>query len=92
MQPGFRTEPIVDDHLRDMGYGKLMLRLAILKAEQEFGAKKITLSVFDNNPPAFRCYTSVGFTVTSTDTYSIDGEKWIAKEMEIIVGSNKQDN
>ena len=83
---------IVDNHLRGIGYGKQILRLAIQKARQEFGAKKITLSVFDNNPSAFHCYTSVGFKVTGTDTYFIDEEKWMAKEMVIIVGSNKQDN
>jgi RimJ/RimL family protein N-acetyltransferase len=34
---------ILDDRLRGKGYGKQMLQLAIKKAQQEFGAKKITL-------------------------------------------------
>jgi len=74
---------IVDDNLRGKGYGKQMLQLAIQKAIQEFGAKKITLGVFDNNPSAFHCYESVDFMVTGTDTYLIDGEYWAEKEMEI---------
>ena len=67
---------IIDDQLRGKGYGKQMLQLAILKAKQDFGAQKITLGVFDNNPSAIHCYESVGFVVTGTDTYAIDGEEW----------------
>ena len=74
---------IVDDQLRGKGYGKQMLQLAIQKAQQEFGAEKITLGVFDNNPSAFHCYESVGFKITGADTYLIDGEEWTEKEMEI---------
>ena len=73
---------IVDDNLRGKGYGKRMLQLAIQKATREFGAKKISLGVFDNNPSAFHCYESVGFKITGTDTYLIDGEAWTEKEME----------
>ena len=74
---------IVDDNLRGKGYGKQMLQQAIQKAQQEFGAKKITLGVFDNNPSAFHCYESVGFKVIGADRYTIDGEEWTEKEMEI---------
>jgi RimJ/RimL family protein N-acetyltransferase len=74
---------IVDDQLRGKGYGKDMLQLAIQKAKQEYGAEKITLGVFDNNPSALRCYESVGFQVIGTDSYLIDGEEWKGKEMEI---------
>ena len=76
---------IIDDQLRGKGYGKQMLQLAIKKAQQEFGAKKITLGVFDNNPSAIHCYESVGFVVTGTDTYAIDGEEWTGKEMELVI-------
>ena len=75
---------IVDDQLRGKGYGKQMLQLAIQKAKNEFGAKKITLGVFDNNPSALHCYESVGFKITGADTYLIDGEEWTEKEMELI--------
>ena len=76
---------IVDDQLRDKGYGKQMLQQAIQKAQHEFGAKKITLGVFDNNPSAFHCYESVGFKVIGADSYTIDGEEWTGKEMEITI-------
>ena len=74
---------IVDDQLRGKGYGKEMLQLAIQKAKQEYGAERITLGVFDNNPSALHCYESVGFQVIGTDSYLIDGEEWKGKEMEI---------
>ena len=41
--------------------------------------------VFDNNPSAIHCYESVGFVVTGTDTYAIDGEEWTGKEMELVI-------
>ena len=74
---------IVDDNLRSKGYGKQMLQLAIQKAKNVFGAKKITLGVFDSNPSALHCYESVGFQVIGTDSYLIDGEEWTGKEMEM---------
>ena len=86
---------IVDDSKRGKGYGKQMMQLAILKAKQDFGARNITLGVFDNNPitlgvfdnnpSAIHCYESVGFVVTGTDTYAIDGEEWTGKEMELVI-------
>jgi len=74
---------IIDDRLRGKGYGKQLLQLAIQEAIHKFGAKKITLGVFDNNPSALHCYESVGFKVISTDSYFIDGEEWTEKEMGI---------
>ncbi len=76
---------IVDDSKRGMGYGKQMLHLAIDYAKQELGAQKITLGVFDNNPSAIHCYESVGFVMTGTDVYQIDGEEWSGKEMELVI-------
>ena len=72
---------IVDNNLRGKGYGKQMLQLAIQKAKNEFGAKKISLGVFDNNLSAFHCYESLGFNVIGTDGYTIDGKEWTEKEM-----------
>ena len=74
---------IVDNNLRGKGYGKQMLQLAIQKAKNEFGAKKISLGVFENNTSAFYCYESVGFKVIGAESYTIDGEEWTEKEMEI---------
>ena len=71
--------PIILSWIKDLS----ALNLAIQKAKNVFGAKKITLGVFDNNPSALHCYESVGFQVIGTDSYFIDGEEWTEKEMEI---------
>ena len=79
---------IVDDSKRGKGYGKQMLRLAIDYAQQELGAQKITLGVFDNNPSAIHCYESVGFVMTGIVVYQTDGEEWSGKEMELVIRSS----
>jgi RimJ/RimL family protein N-acetyltransferase len=73
---------IVDDSKRGKGYGKHMLRLAIDYAQRELGAQKITLGVFCDNLSAVECYKSVGFRITGTNSYPIDGEEW--KEYEMV--------
>ena len=72
---------IVDDSKRGKGYGKQMLSLAIDYAQQELGAKRITLGVFCDNNSAVKCYKSVGFRISGTDAYVIDGEEWKGFEM-----------
>ena len=74
---------IVDDSKRGKGYGKQMLRLAIDYAQQELGAKRITLGVFCDNISAVECYKSVGFRIIGKDSYVIDGEEWKEFEMKL---------
>ena len=74
---------IIDDSKRGKGYGKQMLSLAIDYAQQELGAKRITLGVFCDNNSAVECYKSVGFRISGTDAYMIDGEEWNGYEMEL---------
>ena len=71
--------PIILSWIKDLS----ALNLAIQKAKNVFGAKKITLGVFDNNPSALHCCESVGFRVIGTDSYLIDEEEWTGKEMEM---------
>ena len=75
---------IVDNSKRGMGYGRQMLTLAIKYAFDIFGAEKITLGVFDNNKPAYRCYKAAGFTETGEEILcEFFGEQWWQIEMEI---------
>ena len=68
---------ILDPALRGRGYGKAMLRLGLGYAFDLYGAKKVTLGVFENNPRACHCYNSLGFReAESTSTYEIGGEAW----------------
>ena len=76
---------IVDNELRDKGYGRKLLQLAIGYARNILHAKRITLGVFCDNLLAFECYKSVGFTVIGNDSYTIDGEDWKGYEMEFVV-------
>ncbi|MDO5447714.1 MAG: GNAT family N-acetyltransferase [Prevotellaceae bacterium] len=76
---------IVNDALRGKGYGKKIISLAIDYAKNQMGAKTITLGVFCDNLPAFECYKNAGFTVTSCNSFVIDGEEWKGFEMALSV-------
>lgn len=76
---------IVDDSLRGRGLGKDLLRETIAYAAEHFSAEEITLGVFANNPPALKCYESVGFMTTGKEEYEIDGEMWNCIEMRLLL-------
>ena len=51
-----------------------------------YGAKKVSLSVFENNESAYFCYKSVGFDdviLDKTEIYYVLGEEWKCKELMI---------
>ncbi len=73
---------IVDDSKRGKGYGKEMLTLALKYAFEIYGAQKVTIGVFANNPPALYCYKSVGFEEVGAEYYDVGGEKWKCIELE----------
>lgn len=78
---------IVDDSKRGKGYGKKMLQMAIRYAFDMLKAEKITLGVFENNPPAYFCYKAAGFREPSTEkTFMIEllGEQWKCIELEVM--------
>ena len=75
---------IVDSSIRGKGYGKKMLLAALEYASKEFGAERITLGVFENNPKALKCYASVGFRQYGEENYTIGTENWKCLEMEYI--------
>lgn len=82
---GFVT---VDSRRRGQGCGKAMLRLGLKFAKEIYGAKKVTLGVFENNPSAYHCYRAVGFTelpTTESETYRIGSEEWRCLEMECVL-------
>ena len=74
---------IVDDRKRGRGYGKRMLEAAVSYALDNFGVKRITLGVFNNNDAAYRCYLSAGFREIGRDSvFRVFGEEWKCIEME----------
>ena len=77
---------IVDPNERGKGYGKAMLQLGLQYAFEIYGAKKVSLGVFENNASAYHCYKAVGFDdviLDDIETYSVFGEEWNCKELKI---------
>ncbi len=61
-----------------------MLKLGIKFAFELYGASKVILEVFENNPNAYYCYKSVGFKENNNIiSYNLCDEKWKSIEMEI---------
>ena len=76
---------IVDPDKRGRGIGREMLRLGLQYAFTIYQAKRVTLSVFENNLPAYACYHAAGFTETGAkERYVIRGVEETAVEMEVI--------
>ncbi len=77
---------ILDTSKRGKGYGKEMIRLALQFAFDIMKVEKVTIGVFDNNPAAYHCYKSVGFTEMGEEynkTYQMMGGEWKCIELEI---------
>lgn len=75
---------IVNPDKRGRGYGKAMLELGLKYAFDIYGAKKVSLGVFENNLPAYHCYKAVGFedvVLDTVETYSVLGEEWKCREL-----------
>ena len=90
--PGGKTDElrigfvIIDPARRGCGTGKEMLLLGLRYAFDIYGAKKVSLGVFENNEPAYYCYKAVGFidaVPDKTESYPVMGEEWRCKEMII---------
>jgi len=76
---------VVDINRRGQGLGREMTRLAVKFAKEMLSAEKITLTVFNNNPAAHRCYLAGGFRDVPADApkyYKVMGEEWETTQME----------
>ena len=77
---------IVDAERRGQHIGQNMLRLGLKYAFEILGVDKVTIGVFENNVPAYKCYLSTGFHKPSElpDSFQeVNGEKWKVVELEI---------
>lgn len=77
---------IVDPRMRGRGFGKAMLQQGLKYAAEHYGAKKVTLGVFENNPSACHCYRAAGFQDVPSaqrEAYCVLGEEWNCLELEI---------
>ena len=69
---------VVDGSRRGRGLGREMLTLALKFAFEIHGAERVTIGVFENNPRAYKCYTSIGFSedTAAPEMYAeVEGEK-----------------
>ena len=77
---------IVNPDKRGKGYGKAMLELGLKYAFDIYGAKKVSLGVFENNLSAYYCYKAVGFedvVLDTVETYSVLGEEWKCRALMV---------
>lgn len=75
---------IVNPKIRGKGYGKKMLTLAFKYAFEIYGAERVSLGVFENNPAAYHCYQSVGLRESGeAELYPIMGTEWKCIDLEI---------
>ena len=77
---------IVNPDKRGKGFGKAMLQSGLKFAFEIYGAKMVSVVVFENNPSAYYCYKSVGFhdaTSDMSEKYKILGEEWGCKELRM---------
>lgn len=75
---------IVSPEKRGKDYGKEMLRLGIKFAFEIYGARRVSLGVFENNLSAYYCYKAAGFqdiALEKTETYHVLGEDWKCREL-----------
>lgn len=75
---------IVAPEYRGKGCGKKMLRLGMKFAFEIYGARKLSLEVYENNKAARSCYKAVGFVENgSIEELKIMDEtwKWIGMEL-----------
>ena len=82
---------IADPRKRGRGNGREMLKLAIRYAFGCLKAETITLGVFENNVPAYRCYLAAGFRElpsSSESWYHIGTEDWKCIEMALTKDAN----
>ncbi len=82
---GFLASVIVDDKLRDKGYGREMIQLALRYAFEITGVELVELNVFNENTKAKRCYESIGFVErrVERDIFKYKDELWSRCNMAI---------
>ncbi len=77
---------IVAPEQRGCGKGKEMIRLGLTFAFDEYGARKVSLGVFENNSAAYHCYKAAGFKdviLSETESYPVLDEVWKCREMAV---------
>lgn len=86
MDSAFEAQAAAIRFCNDIKDGKAMLQLGLKFAKEIYGAKTVSLGVFENNQSAYYCYKAVGFqdvVLEKAETYTVLGEEWKCLELEM---------
>lgn len=74
----FVAHVLIDPWMRGKGYGTKMMKLLLKYSFEIAGVNSVSLSVFDANPSARRCYEKAGFMEVShtPEAFVFEKEKW----------------
>ncbi|MDO4869714.1 MAG: N-acetyltransferase [Bacillota bacterium] len=76
---------IVSDKRRNQGIGKAMLAQGLIYAFEIYGARRVSLGVYEKNENAITCYSAIGFRMSGAiETYTIGGQEYKVFEMECL--------
>lgn len=74
---------IVDPNIRGKGCGRELMKLAVDYIKDNLTATRVDLGVFENNPKAKKCYSSVGFKDYGSHTVETPFGQWYCTDMEL---------
>ena len=74
---------IVDPNIRGKGCGRELMKLAVDYVKDNLTATRVDLGVFENNPKAKKCYSSVGFKDYGSHTVETPFGQWYCTDMEL---------
>ena len=74
---------IVDPNIRGKGCGRELMKLAVNYIKDNLTATRVDLGVFENNPKAKKCYSSVGFKDYGSHTVETPFGQWYCTDMEL---------
>jgi RimJ/RimL family protein N-acetyltransferase len=74
---------IVDPNIRGKGCGRELMKLAVDYVKDNLTATRVDLGVFENNPKAKKCYSSVGFKDYGSHTIETPFGQWYCTDMEL---------
>lgn len=77
---------VIDNAIRNKGYGNEMIKLAVKYAFEIEKADAVQLNVFSENPGAMKCYQKAGFAerTLSENAFQFKDEAWGRCNMVII--------
>lgn len=83
---------LIDPQKRVSGLGKKLLRISLRYVFDFLNVSRVTLGAFENNEPAYKCYSSVGFKEVDVEECVVNGMTWNKRIMEIYPETNLEED